>query len=132
MLLDPGETRRVYLPVLPSHISYSLGSLASQLFLGAVSLKGDIPPNGLLTLCLHFTEFVTYSAQSSIQGSCTDYPDRTNIHMDMHLLVNASLTWRSSSRITPVQIGWKKVKPSRIPACGFPARGSSKSDSFYD
>jgi len=33
--------------------------ISSQLFLEALSLKGDIPPNGLQTLCLRFTYFVT-------------------------------------------------------------------------
>ena len=43
--------------------------ITSQLFLEALSLKGDVPPNGLRTLCLHFTDFVTWSAQDSIFGS---------------------------------------------------------------
>ena len=38
----------------------------SQLSLGALSLKGVISPNGLQTLCLRFTSFVTSLAQGSI------------------------------------------------------------------
>ena len=37
----------------------SLGHITSQLSLEALSLKGAISPNGLQTLCLHFTCFVT-------------------------------------------------------------------------
>jgi len=50
---------------------YSFDLPTSPLSLGALSLKGDIPPNGLDTLLLHFTCFVTWQAQDWIRGTAS-------------------------------------------------------------
>jgi len=55
--------------MLPSREQNRLGLPASFItFIGALSLKGDIPPNGLHTFCLRFTVSVALTAQDSIQG----------------------------------------------------------------
>jgi len=76
--------------------SYWLGLPALPLFVGALLLKGDISPNGLQTLCLHFTSFVASLAQDSIPGLVSQLPGPDSLSLlKIHRLENASFAWRT-------------------------------------
>ena len=70
VLLDPGEAKICcQISVLPSLRHTRSAFSPYHYFSGLYHLKVITPPNGLHTLCLHFTNFVTLFAQDSILGS---------------------------------------------------------------
>ena len=77
-------------------VNHTSSTPQSQISIEALSLKGIISPNGLSTLCLRFTNFVTLFVQGSILSSLLrDYLGRTKHFEVSHLLVSADLSWHT-------------------------------------